>query len=181
MGTNLMGASDAVPMSNHASAEDGEHMPQIEETALSLITWLDSETAALIRAIVVAVARRHPDLRAAILFGSVARHEARSLDDAAPSDVDLLLVFDLEPALDHLPLERRIAISHTIGLAEDRHRAAPREINVLTAVRDLSDWDATFVENIARDGILLWSRGPLTGPLASLPTLTEARASTARS
>lgn len=101
----------------------------------------------------------------------VARHEARPLDDVESSDVDLLLVLDLEPALDHLPLERRLAISHTIGLAEDRHRASPREVNVLTASRDLGEWDAPFVENVARDGILLWSRGPLTGPFVSLPTL----------
>lgn len=179
MGTNMTGINDVAPVSDHACTEEDEHMPQIEERALPLVPWMDSETAALIRAIVVAVARRHPDLRAAILFGSVARREMRPLDDAEPSDVDLLLVFDLEPELDHLPLERRIAISHTIGLAEDRHRAAPREINVFTAVRDLSDWDATFVENIARDGILLWSRGPLAGPLASLPTLGVALRDTA--
>jgi predicted nucleotidyltransferase len=148
---------------------------QIEEMELPLVPWLERETAALVRAIVAEIARRHADLRAAILFGSVARHEERSLADAEPSDVDLLLVFDLEPALDHLPLEHRLAVSHTIGLAEDRHRAAPREVNVLTAVRNLGDWDTTFAENVARDGILLWSRGPLPKPFASLPTLDEAR------
>ncbi|HLZ24184.1 MAG TPA: nucleotidyltransferase domain-containing protein [Ktedonobacterales bacterium] len=180
MGAHLMGSNDVSHVSDRMNAEGDGQMLQIEEMELLLVPWLESEMAALVRAIVTGVARRHADLRAAILFGSVARHEARPLDDAEPSDVDLLLVFDLEPALDHLPLERRLAVSHTIGLAEDQHRAAPREVNVLTAVGNLGDWDSTFVENVARDGILLWSRGPLPRPFASLPTLDEARKAVAQ-
>ena len=137
------------------------------------VPWLDDDTAGLVQAIVATVARRHMDLRAAILFGSVARREERCLDDTEPSDVDVLLVFDLEPEWDHQPLERRLAISHSIGLALDHHLHAPREVNVLTAVRDLTDWDPTFVANVAHDGLLLWARGPLPAPLARLRALTD--------
>jgi|GEM_PF-2352433 predicted nucleotidyltransferase len=131
-------------------------------------SWLDNESAALVRSIVAVVAQHHKDLRAAILFGSVARHEERPLDDPEPSDVDLLLIFDLETELERLPLERRLAISHSIGLALDQHHDPPREVNVLTAIRDLADWDTTFVENIRRDGIVLWARDEL--PFLSVAT-----------
>ncbi len=38
----------------------------------------------------------------------------------------------------------------------------------MLAVRDLADWDLTFVESVARDGILLWARGPLPSSLADV-------------
>lgn len=144
-----------------------------DELAVPAVPGLDGETRALLREVVASVANRHPDLRAAILFGSVARGEERPLDDSEPSDVDLLLVFELEPELDRMPLERRLAISHSIGLAQDRYLRAPREINVLTAVRDLADWDPSFVGNVVRDGLLLWAREPLSGPLARVRALSD--------
>lgn len=171
MGAYLTDADDMGPTPDQVNSEGNGQMLPVVETELPLIPWLDRESAALVRAIVAEVARRHADLRAAILFGSVARQEARPLGDTQPSDVDLLLVFDLEPKLDALPLAHRLAISYSIGVAEDWHRSAPREVNVLTAVQDLGDWDTTFVENVARDGILLWSRGSLPKPFVSLPTL----------
>jgi predicted nucleotidyltransferase len=149
----------------------------MREAGTSGPLWLDPKTWSLVCAITFSVASRHPDLRAVILYGSVARHEERSLYDAEPSDVDLLLLFDLDPKLARLPYQQEIAISRSIGLARERHLDAPREVQVMLAVRDLADWDPTFVEGVARDGLLLWARGPLPAPLApvaSRPLLSPA-------
>jgi predicted nucleotidyltransferase len=47
---------------------------------VTVVPWLDERTAGLVRAITATVARRHPDLWAIILYGSVARHDERPLD-----------------------------------------------------------------------------------------------------
>jgi predicted nucleotidyltransferase len=145
------------------------------ESAVRIPSWLDGATANLVRAIVAEVASRYPDLRAALLFGSVARHEERSPSDAEPSDVDLLLLFDLEPHLSRLSYSRLLAIYEAVGEARERYPRTPREVQVTLIVRDLAGWDPMFVSNLARDGILLWSRGPLPPALAEV----EARAMTA--
>ena len=139
-----------------------------EEAAIPVVPWLDERTASLVRAIVASVPRDHSNLRAAILYGSVARHEERPLDDSEPSDVDVLLLFDLPLGETRLPVAQRLAISESIGCALDRHPYAPREIQTQYAQGDLADWDHTFVENVAQDGILLWARGPLPMPLAAV-------------
>lgn len=136
------------------------------------VPWLDAATAALVRSIVAEVARQHPDFRAAILFGSVARRDERPLSDPDPSDVDLFLLFDLEPELRSLPDERFMSIFRSIGRARDRHRHTPREVQVFIGVRDLVDWDPLFVENLTRDGIILWQRGPLPSSLHRLGSTT---------
>jgi len=142
------------------------------EDAIRIPSWLDGATANLVRAIVAEVASRYPDLRAALLFGSVARHEERPLTDAEPSDVDLLLIFDLEPHLSRLPYDRRLAIYEAVGEARARYSHTPREVQVTLMVRDLVrdlvDWDPMFVSNVAHDGLLLWSRGPLPPALAAI-------------
>jgi predicted nucleotidyltransferase len=56
--------------------------------------WLDKATQTLVKGIVSVLSGRHPDLLAVILYGSVARHEERSLDVPDPSDVDLLAILD---------------------------------------------------------------------------------------
>ena len=68
-------------------------MQSVNRTS-TLPTWLDSETCALIKDLIGVLAERHPDLLAVILYGSVARHEERSLDEPDHSDVDLLAVLD---------------------------------------------------------------------------------------
>lgn len=60
----------------------------------ALPPWLDEETSALVREKAELLAQRHPDVLAIILYGSVARHEERSLDGPDPSDVDLLVVIN---------------------------------------------------------------------------------------
>ena len=119
--------------------------------------------------IVVEVAQRHPALCAAVLYGSIARHDERPLTDALPSDVDLLLVFVRSPAQ---PVDftygQRVAIFDAVGHALDVYPHAPREVQVMLATEDLADWDETFVQNLLREGIVLWARGKLRGPLARL-------------
>lgn len=39
-------------------------------------------------------------------------------------------------------------------------------MNDMLASRRLREWGSTFVANVARDGILLFARGPLPGLLA---------------
>jgi len=140
------------------------------------IPWLDSETAAGVRDIVSSLAAGHPEVRAVILFGSAARREQRPLDDPEPSDVDLLVLLDpsaLDPAATRLTHERELAITNTIGEADYRHGSAPRAITTMFIYQNLAGWDALFIENVAHDGILLWSRGPL--PSALLPVSERAQ------
>ena len=131
----------------------------------ALPSWLDSETRALIKDMINMLAERHPDLIAVILYGSVARHEERSLDVSDPSDVDLLAVLDSDDP--HVALHQGDALFHTLGLAYNRHLDAPREVQVMFASRTLQEWDPTFVANVMRDGIVLYTRGPLPAPFAA--------------
>src|SRR5207247_10335006 len=98
---------------------------------------------------------------AVIIFGSVARHEERPLDDSCPSDVDLLTIFD---TTDRLVKPYREDIFATIIDACALHLDAPREVNVLLSDRTMQTWDAMFLHNLARDGILLDTRGSLPAP-----------------
>ena len=127
--------------------------------------WLDSETCALIEDIISLLSERHPDLRAIILYGSVARHEERPLSEPDPSDVDLLAVLDSDDP--HVSIYQGDALSHTLGLAYTRHLDAPREVQVMFASRTMQEWDPTFIANVKRDGIVLYKRGPLPAPLAA--------------
>ena len=118
------------------------------------------------RDIVVTLARHYPDLLAIILFGSVARREERPLSDPEPGDVDLLALFESDE--DPVYLARGLDITHTIGLARNRHLDAPRDVQVMFASRTMREWDTTFVANLARDGLPLWARGTLPAPLSAM-------------
>jgi predicted nucleotidyltransferase len=131
----------------------------------SLPSWLDSETCALIKDVIGVLSERHPDLVAVILYGSVARHEERPLDVRNPSDVDLLAVLDSDDQ--HVALYQGDALSHTLGLAYSHHLDAPREVKVMFASRTLQEWDPTFIANVMRDGIVLYTRGSLPAPFAA--------------
>ncbi len=126
---------------------------------------LDSETRTLIKDLIDVLSERHPDLVAVILYGSVARHEERSLDTSDPSDVDLLAILDSDDP--HVALHQGDALFHTLGLAYNRHLDAPREVQVMFSSRTMREWDPTFIANVARDGIVLFIRGPLPSPLAA--------------
>lgn len=145
-----------------------------EEASIHVVSWLDTKTSALVRAITATVAQRHPDLLAVILYGSVARHDERSLDDPRPSDVDLLLIFDTDekPAV-----TEGDAIFHSIGLGRDRYFNTPREVHIMLASREMKEWDPSFVAHVVRDGQALFARGPLP---AALAPLTDQRTSDPR-
>jgi predicted nucleotidyltransferase len=131
----------------------------------SIPIWLDKATRALVEDIIRLLSDRHPDLLAVILYGSVARHEERPLEAPDPSDVDLLAVFDSDDTL--LDVHQGDSLSHTLGLAYDRHLDAPREVKVMFTSRTLQEWDPTSITNVKRDGIVLFTRGPLPAPLAA--------------
>lgn len=131
----------------------------------SLPTWLDKATYALAKDTVRMLTQRYADiLLAVILFGSVARHEERPVDDSYPSDVDLLAIFD---TTDRLVKPYREDIFATIIDAYARHLDALRDVNVLLADRTMQTWDPMFLDNIAHDGILLYARGSLPAQLAA--------------
>jgi predicted nucleotidyltransferase len=115
--------------------------------------------------------KRHADiLLAVILFGSTARHEERPPDDAYPSDVDLLAIFD---TTDRLVRPYREDTSATIIDAYALHLDAPHEVNVLLSDRTMQTWDSMSLDNLARNGILLYARGFLPAPLAARQSFQE--------
>jgi len=138
------------------------------EDAIAAVRWLDERSAGLVRATIATVAQRHPELRAAILYGSVARHEERPLDDAEPSDVDLLLIVEPWAGQGRIPLEQAKAIYAAAGEALDHYLYPPRDVQILLATPDLAGWDRAFVANVAREGMLLWARAPLPEALAAV-------------
>ena len=71
----------------------------------------------------------------------------------------------MDPVL-HVVMERE-DIFATIIDAYARHLDAPREVNVLLSDRLMQTWDSMFLDNLARDGILLSARGSLPAPLAA--------------
>lgn len=133
--------------------------------------WLDEATSALVEETVRMLIKRHVNiLLAVVLFGSVARHEERPLDDSFPSDVDLLAIFD---TTDRLVKPYREDIFATVIDACALHLDAPREVNVLLSDRTMRTWDSMFLDNLAREGILLYARGSLPAPLATRQSLQE--------
>lgn len=164
MGAQLTSAS------SEQSMQPRDSLPG--EADVHIVPWLDDRTASLVRAIVASVAHRHPEFVAAILYGSVARHEERPLTDSAPSDVDLLLLFDVDHEQDRLTRNQTLAICESIGQALDRYLYPPREVQTILVLMSLAGWDPTFIENVAHDGILLWSRGPLPAPFSAISART---------
>ena len=140
----------------------------VSNVLVQRVPWLDEGTARVVAAIVGTVAAEHPALRAAILYGSVARHEERALTDQAPSDVDLLLLFTPSPNEHDLTFQEHRAVFASIGQGRATEPEPPREIQVLPAADNLANWDEAFVENVAHDGILLLSTGELPSSLEAI-------------
>ncbi|MGH2485858.1 MAG: hypothetical protein ACRDHE_07600, partial [Ktedonobacterales bacterium] len=88
----------------------------------------------------------------------------RPVDDEAPSDVDLLAVFDTED--ERFAIVQGKELFSILGEAHNRHLDTARDVKVMFASRTLGEWDSAFVANVARDGHLLWARGPLPAALA---------------
>ena len=133
---------------------------------LRRLPWLDKGTAELLTAIAADLANGHPEVVALILFGSVARHEQRCITHRWPSDVDLLALVDSGMEGDPLPLSVMIALHHTIGEREYAHPVPALSMQAILAHYNLAGWDDSFTSNVARDGVLLWARGPLPDALA---------------
>ncbi len=145
-------------LGSHGSHESLDDELKLVERVHAIVPWLDPKTSALLAAIVGVVAAKHPEVQAATLFGSAARHEERPLEDPHPSDVDVLLLVRPDPVRQRLPYAQQLALWESIGEVQCRHRDAPREIEVTLVESTLADWDELFVANVARGGILLWAR-----------------------
>ena len=158
-------------LGSHGSQGSHNDELRLVDRVHAVVPWLDQKTSALVAAIVAVVAAEHPEVQAAILFGSAARHEERPLDDLHPSDVDMLLLVTPDPARQRLPYAQQLALWESIGDVQYRHHDAPREVEVTLVESTLADWDELFVANVARDGRLLWMRDTNTAEevLAALP------------
>jgi predicted nucleotidyltransferase len=184
LGTQLTGITDT-DLNREGGREPDEQRPSGRPAVpyVPIIPWLDPATAAGVVDIVQSLAVDHPEALAVILFGSVARREERPLDDREPSDVDLLLLLDVDavhPGAYRLSYEEELALHRTI-IEADYRQQSPREIKVLFVYRDLERWDDLFLENVAHDGILLWARCPLPAPLAAIAERDPSRALAAAS
>ncbi len=143
----------------HELIESANHT----DTTIAPIPWLDAVTSAAVVDIAQSLILHHPEVQAIILFGSVARREERPLSDPNTSDVDLMLILDatvVDPGANRLTHQQQLALRATIGEADYRH-CSPRAISVLFMNCDLAGWDPLFIENVARDGIILWARGDM--------------------
>ena|SRR5438132_1488107 len=79
----------------------------------------------------------------------------------------MLICWPFLTAMTHTLIFIKEMLSHSLGLAYTRHLDAPREVQVQFASRTLQEWDPTFIANVARDGIILFKRGPLPIPFAA--------------
>jgi predicted nucleotidyltransferase len=140
----------------------------VSTAELLLVFGLDKETAAYIRYITLQIAETVPHALAAILFGSVARHSARPLTDPCPSDVDVLVVCSSEGDQEAISSLQHAALSRAVVSGYEAHPNTPRDVEVLGALTHFKGWDDTFVANVAREGIVLWARGPLSDVLSPL-------------
>jgi predicted nucleotidyltransferase len=93
-------------------------------------------------------AQRIPKLAQLIIYGSVARGE-----EERGSDVDLLLVFETEedPEKTDIAKLARQEIEKAFVRAESERR-------VQVAMTNLRAIDESFLENIAREGVVIWGK-----------------------
>ncbi len=77
----------------------------------------------------------------------------------------LLAILDSDDP--HVALHQGDALFHTLGLAYTRHLDAPSEVQVQFASHTLWEWDPTFIANVMRDGIILFTRGQLPASFAA--------------
>jgi predicted nucleotidyltransferase len=131
-----------------------------------LPSWLDRATASLTEDIVKTLAQHRSDLLAVILYGSVARHDERPVDDINASDVDLLAIFDSDDEL--FSIHQGKALFSILGMAYNRHLDTLRDVKVMFSSRTMQEWDPTFIAGVARDGVPLWTRDTLLGALSAV-------------
>lgn len=115
--------------------------------------WLDTETRSVVQELSATLISTHPDLLAIILFGSMARHDERPIDDPEPSDVDVLIICDVREPWEQ---EHSAAIFRALGEACRRHPGSLREVNLMLGNAAMDRWDPGFIDNVAHDGMLLF-------------------------
>ena len=142
-----------------------QEMGGLGATVQVALPWIDLDTANYVGRVITLLREMEPHFLAVIAFGSVARHEERPLDDPLPSDVDLLILLDPEPGQDELTYAQQLLLSTAAVHAWDVYPNPAREAQVVGALTHFHHWDQSFVENVARDGVLLWARGPLPAQL----------------
>src|SRR5690349_630160 len=124
-----------VDMDTDITMDTGALLPA-DDVRVMRVPWLDERTAGLVCATIAAVAQAHPQCVAAILIGSVARHDERPLTDGEPSDVDVLLLFDVGSAVRRFPQQLTRSIYQAIGRALESDLYPPREVQ--TVIGDLT-------------------------------------------
>ncbi len=153
----------------------------VSTAELLLVFGLDQETAAYIHYVTQQIAQTVPHALVAILFGSVARHNARPLTDPCPSDVDVLVVCSPEGEQEAVTSEQHAALSRAVVSGYEAYPDAPRDVEILGALSHFKGWDEMFVANVAREGVVLWARGPLPEVLSPLSKRTLEPLSEAKS
>lgn len=115
-----------------------------------------------------------------LLYGSVARHAERPLDDVDPSDVDILILYAL-PASSLVASERSSgraderALEMAIGTSAHEYLAsqtAPRHLDIQVVRDTLHGASALYTATVAEDGVLLWHNGLLPPVLSDLLALS---------
>ncbi len=103
-----------------------------------------------------------PGLVGAVLYGSAARGELH-----AKSDVDVLLLFDT----DHDPeLGEEAMIAQRVGREAALRAHCPYTFSfVISDVKELKQLDSDYVWNVAKEGIVIWSRPERVLPTSALP------------
>ena len=139
--------------------------PALTLADIPVVPWLDPETAGAVQALVVQLTALHPDIAAVVLFGSVARHTGRPLDDPDPSDVDVLVLYSVhavsataDTRSDRVADDRAIkaAISQTARDTLAEH-PSPLQCDVHVLPNTLDQASVLFRASVAEDGITLWS------------------------
>ena len=134
-------------------------------------SWIMPETASHLQDIIARLVDQHEDsILGIVLYGSFARHEARPLDDRDPSDLDLLILVNTDEEITGADYH---AVFHSLGLAHQQHLDDPQEIVVMLGTRHMREWDAMFVENIMRDGIVLYTSNNRYPSLRQLVTTAD--------
>ncbi len=103
-----------------------------------------------------------PGLKQLVLYGSFARGE-----EDRRSDVDLLLVVDTAED----PEKTEVAEKARRVVAEAFSRAGS-ERGVQIALTNLQGMDESFIENVAREGVVLWGKPFFLGPEGVLRPMT---------
>jgi hypothetical protein len=144
----------------------------MDERLIPEVPWLDAATNGYLRCLVTLAVSANPDVEAVILFGSAARRELRPMTDEEPSDVDVLFLMTAPPDASgarRITGEQHLAISRAeVAAYPETFDNTIRQVQTIIADPSFEGWDLSFVESVARDGLLLWARGELPAALAQV-------------